>query len=365
MKDNPETVLYDYKYDCIDKSDVYTLDENPCNANFFTERPADWLRGCISYYNGLYTKGELKHKPQIKATRSGQQLRVCGENEQECQISIFVYKTGVVTIQGCDCDEWEHKDMLHIKTLLIDSDTANIQDCTADRSHIESSIADVSIDTPSKSSFSARKFPMAASLKISSFIKKKTPPKKESTDDISQPTDSSPSSTMADTQSISSLDDDCTHDLISISVGRKLPVSSTPINTKQTENILSNSEEKQIQELLNSDENSLDDNVPEYDPNSSTIKEHTDCHNCEILKIYINHCEKAMNSLQEELYQLKAYKKDKATDQDTKKKKERLVNDKNNKVTQVSKEKQTPRDFVKDKNNKVTQVSKEKHTPRN
>ena len=59
MKDNPETVLYDYKYDCIDNSDVYTLDENPCNSNFFTERPADWLRGCISYYNGLYTKGEL------------------------------------------------------------------------------------------------------------------------------------------------------------------------------------------------------------------------------------------------------------------------------------------------------------------
>ena len=99
MKDNPETVLYDYKYDCIDNSDVYTPDENPCNAILFTERPADWLRGCISYYNGLYTKGELKHKPQIKATRSGQQLRVCGENEQECQISIFAYKTGVVMIQ--------------------------------------------------------------------------------------------------------------------------------------------------------------------------------------------------------------------------------------------------------------------------
>ena len=231
----------------------------------------------------------FKHKPQIKATRSGQQLRVCGENEQECQISIFAYKTGVVMIQGCDCDEWEHKDMPHIKTLLTDSDTTNIQDCTADRSYIESSIADVSIDrpTPSKSSFSARKFLMAASLKISSFIKK-TPPKKESTDDISQPTDASPSSTMADTQSISSLDDDCTHDLISISVGRKLPVSSTPINNKQTENILSNSEEKQIQELLNCDENSLHDDVPEYDPNSSSIKEHPDCHNCEILKIYIS-----------------------------------------------------------------------------
>ena len=127
---------------------MYTLDENPCNAKFFTERPADWLRGCISYYNGLYTKGELKHKPQIKATRSGQQLRVCGENEQECQISIFAYKTGVVMIQECDCDEWEHKDMLHINTLLTDSGTANIQDCTADRSHIESAITDVSIDTP-------------------------------------------------------------------------------------------------------------------------------------------------------------------------------------------------------------------------
>ena len=166
MKDNPKTVLYDYKYDCIDNSDVYTLDENPCNAKFFTERPADWLRGSISYYNGLYTKGELKHKPQIKTTRSGQQLRVCGENEQECHISIFAYETGVVMIQGCDCD------MPHIKTLLTDSDTANIQDCTADRSHIESSIADVSIDTPSKSSFSARKFLMAASLKISTLSRR-------------------------------------------------------------------------------------------------------------------------------------------------------------------------------------------------
>ena len=126
MKDNPETVLYDYKYNCINNSDVYTLDKNPCNAHFFTERPADWLRGSISYYNGLYTKGELKHKPQIEATRSGQQLPICGENEQECQISIFVYKTGVVMIQGCDCDEWEHKDMPHIKTLLTDSETANI-----------------------------------------------------------------------------------------------------------------------------------------------------------------------------------------------------------------------------------------------
>ena len=39
MKDNPETVLYDYKYDCIDNSDVYTLDENPCNAIFFHGTP--------------------------------------------------------------------------------------------------------------------------------------------------------------------------------------------------------------------------------------------------------------------------------------------------------------------------------------
>ena len=56
MKENPETVIYDYKYDCHDDSEVYTLDDNPCNAKFFTDRPADWLRGSITYYNGLYDK---------------------------------------------------------------------------------------------------------------------------------------------------------------------------------------------------------------------------------------------------------------------------------------------------------------------
>ena len=35
---------------------------------------------------------------------------------------------------------------------------------------------------------------------------------------------------MSDTQSVSNLEDNCTNDLISISLGRKLPVTSTPIN---------------------------------------------------------------------------------------------------------------------------------------
>ena len=53
-------------------------------------------RGSITYYNGLYDKDQLKHKPQVKTTRRGQQVRICSENE-------------------CDCDGWEHRDMSHIK----------------------------------------------------------------------------------------------------------------------------------------------------------------------------------------------------------------------------------------------------------
>ena len=54
------------------------------------------------------------------------------------------------------------------------------------------------------------------------------------------------------------------------------------------------------------DENSSDNDVPEENPDSSSIKEHPECQNCEFLRTYVNHCEVAMNSLQEELYQLKS-----------------------------------------------------------
>ena len=398
MKENPETVIYDYKYDCHDDSEVYTLDDNPCNAKFFTDRPADWLRGSITYYSGLYDKDQLKHKPQVKTTRRGQQVRICGENEQECQISMFLYNTGIVMIQGCDCDEWEHRDMPQIKTLLSDSNNAsiNIQNCTRDTSYIESSsVADISTDSLSKSSFSARKLLLAASLKISSFINK-TPLNKKSSD-IS--TNVSPSNSMSDTQSVSNLEDNCTNDLISISLGRKLPVSSTPINDQirdkpiQTSNnyIHLNTEEKQIQELLDYDENSSDNDVPEYNPDSSSIKEHPECQNCEFLRTYINHCEEAMNSLQEELYQLKSKDKnnspssrlkgvdadksesastikDKSTDHGKKKKKQRPTKDRNHNVSHMSKEKETPHEstvFKKrhptlksnDSRNKVTNLN--------
>ena len=73
----------------------------------------------------------------------------------------------------------------------------------------------------------------------------------------------------------------------------------------QITNIHLNSEEKQIQVLLDYDENSSDNDVPEYNPDSSSIIEHPECQNCEFLRTYINHCEEVMSSLQEVLYQLK------------------------------------------------------------
>ena len=113
------------------------------------------------------------------------------------------------------------------------------------------------------------------------------------------------------------------------------------------------------------DENSSDNDVPEYNPDSSSIKEHPECQNCEFLRTYINHCDEAMNSLQEELYQLKSKDKnnspssrlkgvqtdksesastikDKSTDHGKKNKKHRPTKDRNHNVSHMSKKKETP-----------------------
>ena len=84
MQDKPESVLYDFKYECLDKSEVLSLDDSPCNAKFWTTRPADWLHASIRHYNKMHHDGILTHKPSIKSGKRGEQLRIYGETEQEC-----------------------------------------------------------------------------------------------------------------------------------------------------------------------------------------------------------------------------------------------------------------------------------------
>ena len=109
IQEKPENVVYDYKYECLDKSGVLSLDDTPCDVNFWTNRPADWFRTSIKYYTNPYDDGALTRKPSIKSSKRGDQLRIYGETDQECHISIFIYKTVVVLIQGFGCGEWENR----------------------------------------------------------------------------------------------------------------------------------------------------------------------------------------------------------------------------------------------------------------
>ena len=83
MRDNPEKVIYDYKYEALDNSGVLSLNEP------WTDRPDLWLNAGNTYYMHLYDKNIIKSKPSIKADRYGQQLKVNGEGDIECYISVY------------------------------------------------------------------------------------------------------------------------------------------------------------------------------------------------------------------------------------------------------------------------------------
>ena len=54
MQEKTESVVYDYKYACLDKSGVLSLEDTLCDVKFWTNRPADWFRASIKYYTNLY-----------------------------------------------------------------------------------------------------------------------------------------------------------------------------------------------------------------------------------------------------------------------------------------------------------------------
>ena len=117
------------------------------------------------------------------------------------------------------------------------------------------------------------------------------------------------------TSSLWSLGGQCS-DLISITQDRNVPLASTPIiqqepvsknNHPDTQTSLKIAPgEKKILEHLQCDQTTTIDNVPEYNPEYSSIKGAPDCDKCETLQLYITYCEKMMSSIQEKLSCLKA-----------------------------------------------------------
>ena len=71
MRKRPETIFYDYKYDC-DTTDVIAMDDEPSNAKFWTESPDTWFKSSLTYYNRQYDTGILKNKPEVRFPAKGQ-----------------------------------------------------------------------------------------------------------------------------------------------------------------------------------------------------------------------------------------------------------------------------------------------------
>ena len=52
--------------------------------------------------------------------------------DSSCYVTVFVYKTGVVLIQGHGCAKWETSDMPTIKSIVNDQESESIQSTTTD-----------------------------------------------------------------------------------------------------------------------------------------------------------------------------------------------------------------------------------------
>ena len=133
MKKRPETIFYDFKYEC-DDSNVMTLSDDPSNAKFLTARSDIWLSACPQYYNSLHDQGTLKKRPEIRHYMYGKQVLVPDNRspDSSCYVTVFVYKTGVVLIQGHDCAKWETSDMPAIKSIVKDMESESHQSTTTD-----------------------------------------------------------------------------------------------------------------------------------------------------------------------------------------------------------------------------------------
>ena len=106
------------------------LSDDPADAKFWTARPDIWLSACLQYYTSLYDNGTLKKRPEVRQDRYGKQVLVPDNRspDSSCYVTVFVYKTGVVLIQGRGCGKWESSDMAVIKSLV------NTLECEAHRS---------------------------------------------------------------------------------------------------------------------------------------------------------------------------------------------------------------------------------------
>ena len=136
MLTQPEHVFVYYKYEDLDGSGILALESEPSNAKFYTERPVLWRNALLHHHMSLYQQDIHCQMPRFRRSDDGDQLVVRGNYSNETDeylVTVFVYTTGVVLIQGRDFVEWMETDLIQICS-MVDEDQQTI-----DRSLSESS----------------------------------------------------------------------------------------------------------------------------------------------------------------------------------------------------------------------------------
>ena len=93
----------------------------PTDAMFYTERPVLWKNALLQYHMTLYKQNIHKHMPRFVSSLNGDQLFVQGnyaDGTSDYLVTVFIYKTGEVLIQGLDLMQWLQSDLKIIRALV-------------------------------------------------------------------------------------------------------------------------------------------------------------------------------------------------------------------------------------------------------
>ena len=126
MQREPETIFHDYRYVHIGDEGDIEIDGQPCHAKFWTPRPYAWTLASYKYFN------TRKKHVTLRVLNEGFQFCISHETPdadesiwepENWDITIAIWKTGTVLVQGAKWEVFEQKHFQQIKSVLVASDT--------------------------------------------------------------------------------------------------------------------------------------------------------------------------------------------------------------------------------------------------
>ena len=107
MKANEEILYADYG-DNYSKFETAPSELTPIDLQFYTPRAEDWVRIAMDYLGQQFKQDNIPDTPTLTTKSNGKQIKVRHPHQEENThyVTIFVYNTGTVLIQGAECVEW-------------------------------------------------------------------------------------------------------------------------------------------------------------------------------------------------------------------------------------------------------------------